>query len=214
MDKNFTKKLYEDHHKTSRAPGFSILKEERGKLFSNVIGKHKSVLDLGCRDGSLTKYFAEGNEVLGIDIDDVSLGEARKSLGIETMNIDLNGGWEELGDRKFDVIVAGEVIEHLYHPENIVQKARARLNDEGIFIGSVPNAFSLRNRLRYLLGSKKHTPLDDPTHINQFSVYDIRMILRKHFPIVTIIGLGRYYRLASLSPSLFAFDIMFVANTR
>lgn len=207
-----TQQVYEKHHLEHRESGFSIMEQERGTLLKRFIGKGKKVLDTGCRDGALTKYFAESNEVLGIDIDASALREAKASLGIEIMNIDLNGNWQELADRKFDVVVAGEVLEHLYYPEEITLKAKKHLKEGGIFLGSVPNAFSLKNRLRYLLGQKKYTPLSDPTHINQFSYMELQSILKNHFKYFEIIGLGRYHKLSKWFPNAVAFDLFFKAS--
>jgi 2-polyprenyl-3-methyl-5-hydroxy-6-metoxy-1,4-benzoquinol methylase len=204
-------KIYTEHHKFHREPGFSILKDERGGLLKGMIGRGKSVLDLGCRDGALTKYFAEGNRVLGADIDNEGLEEARK-IGIRTVRMDLNGDWREIGDEKFDAVVAGEVLEHLYYPEKVAEKVAVRLNAGGFFLGSVPNAFSIKNRLRYLFGIKKNTPLSDHTHINQFHAEELEGILKRHFSSVEVMGLGKYKTLAKLSPNLFAFDLFFIAK--
>jgi 2-polyprenyl-3-methyl-5-hydroxy-6-metoxy-1,4-benzoquinol methylase len=94
----------------------------------NFIGAGKKILDLGCRDGTLTKYYVEGNHVLGVDIDVKALEIAKKNLGVETLEMDLNGDWKELGDKTFDIIVAGEVLEHLYYPERVIKKIKERLN--------------------------------------------------------------------------------------
>ncbi|MDO8424093.1 MAG: class I SAM-dependent methyltransferase [bacterium] len=203
--------IYSHHHETSRERGFSILKDERGALIKNLIGRDKLVLDIGCRDGALTRYFTDGNQVLGIDIDSNALKEAEK-LGIKTMSLDLNGEWPELEGGKFDVVVAGEVLEHLYYPDKVAAKVVKHLVPGGMFVGSVPNAFSLKNRLRYLLGRKAYTPLSDPTHINQFHIDELRSILERHFACVEIMGLGRYQRLAKTFPGLFGFDLFFVAT--
>jgi len=206
------KNIYEYHHKNKKKIGFSILEKERGILLKNFIGKGKKILDLGCRDGTLTKYFVEGNQVLGVDIDKNSLKIAKKNLGIEILEMDLNGDWQELGNKTFDVIVAGEILEHLYYPEIVLEKIKKRLNQNGVFIGSVPNAFSLKNRIRYFLGKKKNTPLEDPTHINHFSYKELKNLLTKYFKEVKIIGLGRYKFLSRIFPNLFAFDLFFVCK--
>lgn len=209
---NLTKELYESHHSLHRESGFSILKSERGQLFSSLIGTGKSVLDIGCRDGALTEFFVKGNKVVGIDVDSNALDRARQQLGIEAHNVDAYGDWNELENKKFDAIVAGEILEHLFYPENILKKVSDHLNDGGIFVGSVPNAFSLKNRFRYLLGNKRHTPLSDPTHVNQFSAKELESLLKKYFREVKVLGLGRYTRLSKISPSLFAFDLAFLAR--
>jgi len=208
MNKNLGN-IYTRHHENEREKGFSIMKDERSALLKNFIGIGKKVMDIGCRDGVLTKSFVEGNEVLGLDIDNQALSEIKSSLGIEVMNIDLNGEWQELGDRKFDVVVAGEVLEHLYYPEEVITKVKSHLKEGGLFLGSVPNAFSLKNRLRYLLGNKRYTPLSDPTHINHFSYQELKRILKRHFKYVEIIGLGRYHRFSKWFPNAIAFILFF-----
>lgn len=204
--------MYERHHQRLSKSGFSIMKEIRGKLISEFIGEGKTVLDIGCRDGVLTSYFSQKNTVTGADIDMVSLEQAGKGLGIKTVFMDLNGDWSELGGQKFDVVVAGEVLEHLYYPELVMDRVRSVLNPGGIFIGTVPNAFSLKNRLRYLMGDKRATPLADPTHINQFGYKDLRKGLESKFKNVTIIGLGRFEKLSRMFPNLVSFIMMFVCK--
>ncbi len=210
---NFTKSLYEKHHLANRRPNFSILKDERGSIFASIIGKKNKILDIGCRDGALTKYFLPDNNVVGVDVDSIALSRARE-LGVDTVEMDIYSDWSILNQETFDVVVAGEVLEHLFHPGDILKKIHSKLVSGGVFIGSVPNAFSLKNRLRYLMGSKINTPLADPTHINQFSYCDLKDMLFSEFGNVTIIGLGRYKKLAKYFPNLFAFDFVFICRLK
>lgn len=207
-----TKEIYEKHHLENRPSDFSLLEMERGDLLKRYIGVGKKVLDIGCRDGVLTKHFSKGNTVLGVDIDDNALAKAGSTLGIRTATVDLNGDWHEINKEKFDVVVMGEVLEHLYFPKKIIAQVVEHLNEGGIFVGSVPNAFSIKHRLRYLIGSKRFTPLSDPTHINQFSHAELRDLLRLYFKKVEIKGLGRYKLLSKFFPSLIAFDFFFIAE--
>jgi 2-polyprenyl-3-methyl-5-hydroxy-6-metoxy-1,4-benzoquinol methylase len=204
--------IYSTHHKSSRGEGFSILETSRGKLLQELIGEGKTVLDIGCRNGVLTKFFTKGNTVTGVDIDPVALKSASETLGIETFHMDLLGEWEELRGRTFDVIVCGEVLEHLYFPAKVVEKVAKHLNMGGVFLGSVPNAYSLKNRIRFLLGQKKNTPLEDPTHITQFHINELRAMLSASFNYVEIRGLSRYQKLADVHPGYFAFDLFFIAK--
>lgn len=206
------KKMYEQHHGRARDAGFSIMKSERGELFSKLIGTGKTVLDLGCRDGALTSFFTKENKVTGVDIDQVSLVRASESLGIETLSFDIQSDWIALSGKKFDVVVAGEFLEHVYYPEKVMEKVFHTLNQGGVFVGSVPNAFSLKNRLKYLFAIKKYTPMSDPTHINHFSAKELKVMLEKNFKEVKIIGLGRLGWLARVFPQWFAFDLCFSAN--
>ncbi len=211
--KNFNLvEMYKKHHEINHRSGFSLLEKERGSLLVKLVGQNKNILDIGCRDGVLTKYFAKNNNVLGVDVDDNALRLANKTLGIQTIQMDLNGDWTELNYKKFDIIVAGEILEHLYYPDKVLEKIKNHLVLGGMFIGSVPNAFSLKNRLRYLFGQKKNTPLEDPTHINQFSYKNIKNLMDEYFRDMKIVGLGRAGFLAKIFPNLFAFDLFFICR--
>ncbi len=210
---NVIEKIYRNHHSKNREEGFVLLKEERGKIFKDAIGKGEKVLDIGCRDGYLTELFCKENDVLGVDIDGELLKKAGERLGIKTKQMDLNGEWN-LPNNYFDVVVAAEVIEHLYFPEEVLKKISAVLKPNGILVGSVPNAFSLKNRLRYLLGIKKNTPLSDPTHINHFSYKELKQLLNSFFDEVSIIPIGRFAFLDKFFPGVFSFGLVFITKKK
>ncbi len=203
--------IYRSHHAKRRGQDFILLGDERGAFLAEHIGTGKKVLDIGCRDGALTGAYANGNEVLGLDIDSVALGRAKEALGIETRQTDLNGDWG-VSSASFDAVVAAEVIEHLYYPDTVFGKIADALKSGGMLLGTVPNAFSLANRARYLLKQKRNTPLMDPTHINHFTVEELYALLSAHFADVRIIGLGRLGPLAARFPQAFAFDLAFVGK--
>ena len=62
-DKSLVQSFYESHHKEGQRLNQSFLESTRGQLFSDWIGTNKKVLDLGGRDGTLTKYFIKKNKV-------------------------------------------------------------------------------------------------------------------------------------------------------
>jgi len=198
---------YGEHHRAARGREFVYAGQERVDLFRrHVGGPGRRVLDLGCRYGALTQAYAEGNDVVGVDVDREALAEAAK-LGIETRWADVD---EPLPfeDASFDVVVAGELLEHVRDPERLVGEAERVLLPGGTFVASVPNAFRLKNRLRFLLGRK---PEDDPTHLHMFSPAEVRALLRRfEQPELRFIA-GRLVR---LHPRLFANDIVFAGRKR
>lgn len=203
----FLQKLYEFHHKKENRADFSIYEEERGEYFAKTIGKGKLVLDLGCRDGTLTKYYADNNEVLGIDIDKRLLQKAKEKFKIKTIHMDLYEPWKF--DKKFDVIIAAEILEHLYYPERIVKKCYQLLKPKGVLLVSVPNAYIISARIRFLF--EKEVPAHwDPTHINLFSERKLKDILEKYFNNVKVFGIAPpiYKSLHWLSNGLFADDLL------
>lgn len=203
--------IYTEHHREGHRLGNSILKDARGEFLREVIGTGKHVLDIGCRDGVLTETYYRGNTVLGVDIDTDALEDAKRRLGIEVRSFDLTTDWP-LANESFDVVVAGEVLEHLYFPEKVVTRVAAVLTTPGIFVGSVPNAFSLKNRIRLFLGRKKNTPLNDPTHINHFTHSELKELLERHFCEVQLVPLGRFTLLDRLFPGMFSFMLLFKAS--
>src|SRR6266404_4644417 len=123
----------------------------RVELFRRYVGgPGRHVLDLGCRDGALTQAYAGGNEIVGVDADREALAEAQK-LGIETRWADLDDALP-FADGSFDVVVAGELLEHLRDPRRVASEVLRVLRPGGTFVGSVPNAYRLKNRLRFLRG--------------------------------------------------------------
>lgn len=207
---SYLQKLYENHHSQGSRQGFSIYESKRGQVFADRIGTGKTVLDLGCRDGTLTKHFLKGNRVTGVDIDAKLLAKASK-LGVKTKHLDLYENWNF--KQKFDVVVAGEVLEHLYHPERIVAKAARVLSNDGMMLVSVPNAYIISARIRFLLGQEIHAHLD-PTHINLFSHHKLENMLSCYFETVEITGFAppAYRWCHALSNSLFADDLLAVAR--
>lgn len=215
MNKEDLESQYRAHHERGNRYGYLFCHGRRGPYLQSWIGKGKKVLDLGCRDGMLTGYFSQGNEVLGVDIDRKALEIAHKTLGIETMWADLNSEWP-FQNESFDAIVACEILEHLYVPELFLERVRAAMRPGAIFIGSVPNAFRMRNRLKFLAGNEFET---DPTHLRIFSHRNLSDRLSGRFSTVQIIPIqGKilpFINVSSKTPMvlnrLFAKDLLWRA---
>jgi SAM-dependent methyltransferase len=198
---------YGEHHRARRGHEFVFGGEERAQLFSKLVGgPGREVLDLGCRYGALTKAYLKGNRVTGVDVDREALAEAAK-LGIETY-------WADLDDRfpfeavTFDVVVAGELLEHVRDPAHIVAEALRVLRPGGRLVGSVPNAYRLKNRLRFVAG---RPPEPDPTHLHMFRPADVRRLLHTFSDVRLRLIQSRFLR---LHPELFANDIVFAGLKR
>jgi SAM-dependent methyltransferase len=192
---------YEEHHRERRAEGEFVFVPERIPLFQVAIGRGKRVLDLGCRSGALTRHILEGNELVGLDVDAAALAKA-SDLGIEPVQANVE---EPLPfeDASFDAVVAGELFEHLQFPAALVAEIARVLRPGGVLVGSVPNAFRLQGRLRFLLG---RAPEDDPTHLQMFSPTAMRDLLGGFDNVrLEFVG-GRYRR---LHPRLLARDLVF-----
>jgi SAM-dependent methyltransferase len=113
-----------------------------------------SILDLGCVDSRparesaaqriehkpnlLFKRMVEANkDTLGIDIDKDGV-EVLRGMGYQADYGDVET--MDLG-RKFDTIVAGELIEHLENPGLFLRNMRRHIKAGGVLIISTPNPF-------------------------------------------------------------------------
>jgi SAM-dependent methyltransferase len=195
---------YERHHRERRDDGDFVFVPERIPLFQAAIGRGRRVLDLGCRSGAFTRHFLDGNEVVGVDVDRVALEKAAE-LGIEPVvaNVEEPLPFE---DASFDAVLAGELFEHLQFPDALVGEIRRVLRPGGVLVGSVPNAYRVQGRLRFLRG---RPPEDDPTHLRMFSPDAIRRLLGAFGAVqISFVG-GRYAR---LNARLFARDLVFTAR--
>ena len=171
----------------------------RAELFAHWIGNNKRLLELGCGSGSLLEFYSTGNRVTAMDIDKPALELCRERLGVETVWGDFS---TELpfSDASFDVVVAGETLEHMPYPSVFLGGIRRVLTTDGIFVGSVPNAYRYCNRLRVLRGK----PIDkDPTDLQFFSITSLHAELAQHFVIEEIVPIrGKW---SNYWPSLFAY---------
>lgn len=102
-----------------------------------------SVLDVGCGTGSqLTRPLAEifpSAHILGIDSDRASLAAARGAGGPPSLNYaqsdDLDPG------KRFDRVIASEVIEHVEDPHGFLLWLRDRAAPGGRILITVPNGY-------------------------------------------------------------------------
>jgi SAM-dependent methyltransferase len=199
--------LYEEHNADARGPGFAVESDVRGCFFAERIGTGREVLDVGCRDGTVAEAYLAGNHVTGVDVDRQALARA-SARGLETSWADVT---EPLPfeDGTFDAAVVGELLEHLQAPDRLIAELARVLRPAGRLVGSVPNAYRLKNRLRVLVG---RTFDPDPTHLRQFSPESLRSLLAAGFEDIEI----HFYagRLVSLSPRAFANVMTFSARRR
>ena len=180
---------YYEHH--GRRQEFVFGADDRAGLIAQLVGgPDLRVLDLGCRTGALTQHYAEGNVLVGVDVDQRALEQASARLGIDTVWADVE---DELPfpDDSFDVVVAGELLEHLADPAAAVAHVRRVLKPGGRFVGSVPNAFRLKSRIRFAAGRHPET---DATHLQLFTPAALAALLGDFDDVQIRFAVGRYVR--------------------
>lgn len=112
--------------------------------------KPLEILDIGCgKEVFLKKFKAKDDRYYGCDFyskPNVKLdGYTKIDLNKEQLNVKLN-------NKKFDVIFCGEVIEHLFSPDDLLDEIRNLMHKDSILILSTPNLGYYVNRVLLLLG--------------------------------------------------------------
>jgi 2-polyprenyl-3-methyl-5-hydroxy-6-metoxy-1,4-benzoquinol methylase len=107
----------------------------------------KTVLDVGCADHSVSreasdswlhKHLARSARfILGVDILESEAAELRR----RGYNVISGDATTIALDRRFDVVVAGEIIEHVGAPAALVASLARHLNQEGRLALTTPHAF-------------------------------------------------------------------------
>lgn len=109
------------------------------------------VIDLGCGSGLITRRIQEmGYKVTGLDFSEEAVSKA-KANGIDAYQCNLDEGIKgENGE--FDVVWAGDIVEHVFDPMGLLREANRVLKSKGVLIVSIPSDVGLNNRLRMLFG--------------------------------------------------------------
>lgn len=120
-------------------------------ISENIQDSGLKILDLGCWDGTYsTKYKKTTNKVYGIE-SSVTAAEKAKKKGV----IVEHGYFPDdkiFKDVLFDIIVAGEIIEHVFDTDNFLTKIKQKLNKKGKLIITTPNVASLPRRILLMFG--------------------------------------------------------------
>ncbi len=152
-------------------------------LMVELVGGTKRVLDVGCATGYLAEALGErGCTVSGLEFDAEAAEKARPHLerlvmgDIETMDLA-----EAFGDDRFDVIVFGDVLEHLRDPLAALRKAKPLLADRGSVVASIPNVAHGSVRLALLAGRFDYQDLGllDSTHVRFFTRSSLEDLFRE-----------------------------------
>jgi 2-polyprenyl-3-methyl-5-hydroxy-6-metoxy-1,4-benzoquinol methylase len=137
----------------------------------DAVGSGKRVLDVGCSSGYLSEPLSQrGNTLVGIELDPDAAREAelfceRVLVGdLETMELPLEPA-------SFDVVLCGDVIEHLRDPGAALARLRPFLKPAGTLVVSTPNIANWAMRLSLLAGRWRYTDRGflDRTHTHLFT---------------------------------------------
>jgi len=193
-------------------------------IFSKLIGKKNKILDIGCNDGYLKDISDKSNNFYGIDYSLESLEIAKnkyKSVIQKNLNNldDLTLPWEN----SFDVIIFGDILEHLLYPEKILNfYINNYLKKDGIVIISLPNVANFMIRINLLFGKFKYTDsgILDRTHLHLYTFKSALELIKKNtnLEVEEVYGgstyLGFLIYLFPFLKGLFATNIIYVCRKK
>jgi 2-polyprenyl-3-methyl-5-hydroxy-6-metoxy-1,4-benzoquinol methylase len=120
----------------------------------------KTVLDVGCAGGyGRPNWFHESiskvaRELVGIDINQTVISSATS----QGFNVKYGDAQSFSLNRKFDVVHAGELIEHLDNFHGFLQSAKEHLASNGILLLTTPNATRINNVIYSIFGGLRVNP--------------------------------------------------------
>jgi SAM-dependent methyltransferase len=163
------------------------LVERAGFLLDRCRGRrvvHVGFADHGCRDlqdrnGTWLHAHLAGvaAELVGVDLDEPSVARARAE-GYEAHAADCTdpGAVAALGVAPAEVVVAGEVIEHLGDPAGFFEAVHALVAPGGELVVTTPNAYGLTNVLTGMLRRE----VNHPDHVVIFSRRTLEALADRH----------------------------------
>lgn len=132
----------------------------------NTIGKDLKILDVGCGDGVISEPIMKmGNYVAALELPTVAT--LAKKCNVSSV---MAGDAEELAfaSESFDLVIASEVVEHLWEPKSFLNEAHRVLKPSGYIIIETPE------------GEKG---LNYDSHRNFFTVDRLKEMLNTRFTL-------------------------------
>lgn len=183
--KNIYQKIYSDQKNLG-----DLAKSPRVRIMLDIINKlnlqGKNILDVGCYNGTFLSLIKNrNNNFFGLEVSDWGVEQSRKrEMKIEQYFFDDKTKFP-YENNYFDVIVAGEIIEHIYDTDFFLTETYRILKSEGKLLLSTPNVASLGRRLLLLFGINPIIELspNEPAssgHIRYFTFRTLRKLLEKH----------------------------------
>jgi 2-polyprenyl-3-methyl-5-hydroxy-6-metoxy-1,4-benzoquinol methylase len=187
------------------------------------------VLDVGCSSGYLARPLREaGARVVGIELDPAAAAEARAVCEAVVVG-DVESVDLPFEPASFDVVLCGDVVEHLRDPGAALARLRPFLRPGGRLVLTTPNVANWAIRLSLLAGRWRYTDrgILDRTHTHLFTRKTLtetvtqagyRVVELDHTAPVPFVGTPRVeqvaHAVAAVRPSLLAYQLLLAATPR
>lgn len=151
-------------------------------LALDLVGANKRVLELGCAAGHVTRALVDqGCSVVGLEVDPTAAALAAEVADAVHV-VDLSDPTAMEGvvaPGQFDVVLAGDVLEHLVDPLATLRVCRRMLKEGGYVVLSLPNIAHADVKLALLAGRFPYGPqgLLDRTHLRFFTLASVKELV-------------------------------------
>ena len=117
-------------------------------------------------------------DCVGIDLDRTTVEQLQQAGVFRNVRVGDAERLEEFVDvlLPFDLVVAGDIIEHLSNPGRMLDGARKLLKPDGSLMVSTPNSFGLPAFLRHLFGTFR----EGQQHVLCFNYITLAQMLERH----------------------------------
>jgi SAM-dependent methyltransferase len=209
MDKEFQYN-YGDCYKNDKfvRMRFEIVKN----LLSQYLKNGVNVLDIGCYDGSMLEVLKKDLRSIsytGLDADETAL-EIALLRGAKTMKVNFEHDDLPFKEEEFDIIIIGEVLEHLRNPARLIKQTQGLLKPEGVIVISLPNECTIYHRLKMLFGKGiDGTGFETGYHLHFPTLKQGRVFIGNYFKIIEQkywyhLGVGGFFeKMLSIIPHCF-----------
>ena len=198
---------------------------DRDVLLLGYVGAGKRVLELGCSTGFITRRLLQQDCTVTAVENDLEAAEAAAATGAAVLKRDLNSqDWVSGLKPEFDVVLMGDVLEHLVRPAHVLRQVRPLLRTGGYAVICLPNVAHWLTRSQMAFGRFDYQPTGtlDTTHLRFFTVRSSRQMIEsagfrllKTHPIIGGQMSGHlrpaWQLLAHLRPGLFAYQLLISA---
>jgi len=152
--------------------------ENLGKLIETSGGE---ILDIGCADGTATKFILEQSKadlVVGVDVLQKSVDYAQKRFISKKLKF-LMAEAEKLPFEKnqFEAVFCLDSIEHFFEPEKVMEEIRRVLKKDGYLVILV-HTNSLLFRIIWFFWENTRGWVWKGTHVRKFSPEQLRKLIK------------------------------------
>ncbi|MGQ9557834.1 MAG: class I SAM-dependent methyltransferase [Desulfurispora sp.] len=147
-----------------------------------LVGEKKRVLEVGCATGYMSRVLSErlGCQVTGIEIDPRGAEKAAAYCqqvicgDVEQMDM-------PFAPASFDVVLMGDVLEHLRFPDRVLEKVSPLLTAGGYVVASIPNITHIAVILEMARGRFLYQAVGllDDTHLRFFCRQTVGELFRR-----------------------------------